>query len=156
MRLVPVGTLTGLEEVPTYDVLPGILAKRRNNRGLEGITAAADGILYSVMQRSLNNPNRAAADANGNFLLVNPQPGRLGTLGRRMIEGPGTFGFDASLSKAVKLGETKEFQLRIDATDVLNKPILGNPTLDINSANFGRITSATGNRRFSASARVSF
>jgi len=70
LRLVPAGTLTGLEEVPTYDVLPGILAKRRNNRGLEGITAAADGILYSVMQRPLNNPNRTAADANGNGRLL--------------------------------------------------------------------------------------
>jgi len=70
LRLVPAGTLTGLEEVPTYDVLPGVLAKRRNNRGLEGIAAAADGTLYSVMQRPLNNPNRAAADANGNGRLL--------------------------------------------------------------------------------------
>jgi hypothetical protein len=70
LRLVPAGTLTGLEEVPTYDVLPGVLAKRRNNRGLEGIAAASDGILYSVMQRPLNNPNRAAADANGNGRLL--------------------------------------------------------------------------------------
>ena len=70
LRLVPVGTLTGLEEVPTYDVLPGVLAKRRNNRGLEGLSAASDGILYAIMQRPLNNPNRAAADANGNARLV--------------------------------------------------------------------------------------
>ncbi len=70
MRLVPAGTLTGLEVVPTYEVLPGVLAKRRNNRGLEGIAAASDGILYAVMQRPLNNPNRTAADANGNARLV--------------------------------------------------------------------------------------
>ncbi len=70
MRLVPAGTLTGVEEVPTYDVLPGVLAKRRNNRGLEGIAASSDGILYAVMQRPLNNPNRAAADANGNVRVV--------------------------------------------------------------------------------------
>ena len=74
LRLVPAGTLTGVEEVPTYDVLPGVLAKRRNNRGLEGIAAAADGILYAVMQRPLNNPNRAAADANGNGRLAGDQP----------------------------------------------------------------------------------
>jgi len=70
MRLVPAGTLTGSEVVPTYDVLPAVLAKRRNNRGMEGITAASDGILYAVMQRPLNNPNRAAADLNGNARLV--------------------------------------------------------------------------------------
>ena len=70
LRLVPAGTLTGLEQVLTYDVLPSVLAKRRSNRGLEGIAAASDGILYAVMQRPLNNPNRAAADANGNARLV--------------------------------------------------------------------------------------
>src|SRR4030095_7428544 len=70
LRLVPAGTLTGLEQVPTYDILPGVLAKRRNNRGFEGIAAASDGILYAVMQRPLNNPNRAAADANGNARIV--------------------------------------------------------------------------------------
>ncbi len=70
LRLVPAGTLTGLEEVPTYDLLPAVLAKRRNNRGLEGLAAASDGILYAIMQRPLNNPNRAAADANGNARLV--------------------------------------------------------------------------------------
>ena len=70
MRLVPAGTLTGLEEVPTYDVLPAVLSKRRNNRGLEGIAASSDGILYAIMQRPLNNPNRAAADANGNVRIV--------------------------------------------------------------------------------------
>jgi hypothetical protein len=70
MRLVPAGTLTGAERVPTYDVLPAVLAKRRNNRGLEGIAASSDGILYAIMQRPANNPNRAAADANGNVRLV--------------------------------------------------------------------------------------
>jgi hypothetical protein len=70
MRLVPAGTRTGKEIVPTYDVLPGVLAKRRNNRGFEGIAAASDGILYAIVQRPLNNPNRAAADLNGNARLV--------------------------------------------------------------------------------------
>jgi hypothetical protein len=69
-RLVPAGTLTGAELVPTFDVLPGVLAKRRNNRGLEGIAASSDGTLYAVMQRPLNNPNRAAADANGNVRML--------------------------------------------------------------------------------------
>jgi hypothetical protein len=69
-RLVPAGTLTGQERVPTYDVLPAVLAKRRNNRGFEGVAAASDGILYAIVQRPLNNPNRAAADANGNGRLV--------------------------------------------------------------------------------------
>lgn len=70
LRLVPAGTLTGAEEVPTYDILPGVLAKRRNNRGFEGVAASSDGVLYASLQRPLNNPNRAAADANGNIRIV--------------------------------------------------------------------------------------
>ncbi len=70
MRLVPAGTVVGTEEVPTYPVLPAVLSKRRSNRGFEGITVSADGILYAIVQRPLNNPNRAAADANGNVRLV--------------------------------------------------------------------------------------
>ncbi len=70
LRLVPAGTLTGLEEVPTFDLLPAVLSKRRNNRGFEGVAAAADGTLYAICQRPLSNPNRAAADANGNVRLV--------------------------------------------------------------------------------------
>ena len=70
MRLIPAGTLTGLEQVPTYDVLPAVLAKRRNNRGFEGVAASADGILYAAVQRPLNNPNRATADASQNVRLV--------------------------------------------------------------------------------------
>lgn len=69
-RLIPAGTLTGAEQVPTFDVLPAVLAKRRNNRGFEGIAASADGFIYAIVQRPLNNPNRAAADANGNIRLV--------------------------------------------------------------------------------------
>jgi hypothetical protein len=70
LRLVPAGTVVGNEDIPTYGVLPAVLAKRRNNRGFEGIAASADGILYACVQRPLNNPNRAAADANGNARLV--------------------------------------------------------------------------------------
>src|SRR4029453_17488651 len=48
LHLVPAGTVTGMEQVPTYDVLPGVLAKRRNNRDFEGIAASTDGILYTI------------------------------------------------------------------------------------------------------------
>jgi hypothetical protein len=37
---------------------------------MEGIAASSDGILYAIMQRPLNNPNRTAADANGNVRIV--------------------------------------------------------------------------------------
>ncbi|MBK8000597.1 MAG: esterase-like activity of phytase family protein [Verrucomicrobia bacterium] len=36
----------------------------------EGIAASADGYIYAIVQRPLSNPNRNAADANGNGRLV--------------------------------------------------------------------------------------
>ena len=52
--------------------------------------------------------------------------------------------------------ERKEFIVQADATDVSNTPQWGNPTLDINSANFGRITTAAGNRLMIIGARINF
>jgi hypothetical protein len=100
--------------------------------------------------------NRAIADAQGNLMLVNQAPGQLGTLGQRWIEGPGFVGFDANLIKRVRIDERKEFEFRLDAINVLNRPNFGVPQLDINNTSFGRITTATGARSFIVNARVSF
>lgn len=69
-RLVPEGTLTGDEQVPTFDLLPAILAKRVNNRGLEGVAYARNGILYSIMQRPLANPDKTTSEASQNIRIV--------------------------------------------------------------------------------------
>ena len=101
--------------------------------------------------------NKAIADANGNPLLVNPPPGTLGTLGQMWIEGPRRVGLDANLVKRMMITETKEFELRLDAINILNHPNFGNPvSLDINNTNFGAIRSATGNRYFVIATRVNF
>jgi hypothetical protein len=46
--------------------------------------------------------------------------------------------------------------LRADVINLLNKPQWGNPVTNINSATFGRITTATGNRTVTINARVDF
>jgi hypothetical protein len=38
----------------------------------------------------------------------------------------------------VAIDETKEFELRLDAINVLNRPNLGNTQLDINNTSFRR------------------
>jgi Esterase-like activity of phytase len=70
MRLVPEGTLCGDEQIPTMDILPGVYAKRRANRGFEGVAVTPNGLVYTVIQRPLQNPNKATGDASRNIRLV--------------------------------------------------------------------------------------
>jgi hypothetical protein len=100
--------------------------------------------------------NNAIKDASGNLVLVNPEPGQLGNLGKRWIEGPTNFQLDFDLVKRIKIAERKEFELRVDAINVLNHSIWANPALDINAATFGRITNKTGNRTFTINTRLNF
>jgi hypothetical protein len=103
--------------------------------------------------------NKAITDSSGRILLQNPQPGQLGTMGLKWIQGPGNLSLDMNLTKRVKLTETKEFELRIDASNVLNHPNFGAPVaanLSINSTSFGRITTATGARSFVINSRLNF
>ena len=106
--------------------------------------------------------NKAIADAQSNLLLVNPAPGQIGNMGLKWLEGPGLVRFDADLIKRVRITETKEFEFRLDAINILNHPVFGTPVptgvsgADINAANFGRITTSTGERSFVVNARLNF
>jgi hypothetical protein len=105
-------------------------------------------------------------DANGNprygvIVLQNPKPGTQGNLGQMTFEMPGTFRFDANLSKNFKLTETKSLQFRMDATNVLNhpNPLPVSPSVSINSTSgdFGYLTNnKTGTRQFQAQLRLNF
>ena len=80
--------------------------------------------------------NKAISDSQGRLLLVNPAPGQVGSLGLAWVEGPPIIGFDANLIKRVRISETKEFEFRMDAINVLNHPNFAPPTatnLSINS-----------------------
>ena len=91
------------------------------------------------------------------YLLVNPQPGKQGTLGLATVESLGIYRFDANLSKSFRIDEKKSLQIRVDATNVLNHPQIGNPSFSINSPNFGLVTTdKTGTRSFQGSLRFLF
>ena len=105
----------------------------------------------------------AVQDANGRIVLQNPKPGTRGTLGQRVLEGPGRWRFDASMGKSFRVTESKSLQFRVDALNVFNHPE-PNPAgliLNINDANFGLITgtnakSETAIRELQASLRFNF
>ncbi len=102
--------------------------------------------------------SRALADANGNIILANPAPGAVGTLGRAWIEGPTRANFDVNLVKRIRLGEQKEFEIRMDALNVMNNPRWNLSSPDINNVDFGRLTASGdgANRRFTFTARLNF
>jgi len=94
----------------------------------------------------------------GAIVLQNPKPGARGNVGRQTISLPGQWSFDAAMSKSVRLSESKSIQIRLDATNILNHPGVGNPTLDINNTNaFGLINAKDDSKRdFRGSVRLNF
>jgi hypothetical protein len=125
----------------------------------DGLLQAPDPAISGVTtQQTLQSffSNKAITDSQGKILLTNPQPGQIGTMGLKWIQGPGNIGFDMNLAKKVKLAENKEFELRVDAVNILNHPNFGNPNLNINAVNFGRITTASGSRSFVINSRLNF
>jgi hypothetical protein len=63
------------------------------------------------------------------------------------------------MSKTFNITESKQLQVRVDTTNVLNHPQPGAVNFDSSSANFGLITGATGKtgtRSFQGSLRFTF
>ena len=63
---------------------------------------------------------------------------------------------DARAGCSPRISESKSFQVRIDARNIMNHPTPGNPNLDINAGTFGEITTKTGNRTLAAQIRLAF
>jgi hypothetical protein len=116
----------------------------------------ARGTVTTLNNTNLSNSELAITDASGALLLVNPGPGQLSNLSKGYFQGPSAINLDLSLSKRIRITETKTFEFRMDAINVLNHPNWGLPDTNINSNTFGRITSATGNRSFTNSVRFNF
>jgi len=102
-------------------------------------------------------------DPNGRTvlpLLQNPQPGFQGNLGMNTMNTIGKLSLDANASKAFKITESKTLQIRIDSKNIMNHPLMGDPTGFGNLLslvdNFGKITTKSGSRTFQGQVRLSF
>ena len=127
--------------------------------GLGQVIDPAKGNVTTLQSLQDQVSNRAITDSSGRILLQSPQPGQLGTLGLKWVQGPGNLGLDMNLTKRVKISEGREFEMRLDASNILNHPNFAAPTaanLSINSVSFGRITTATGARSFVINTRLNF
>ncbi len=162
---------TGTQTISTVSAQPNIAGELPESFGK--ITKVSNGVVFFDGYTQVIDPgiagvttlnglstaysNRAIVDPSGKVVLVNPQPGEVGTLGLTTVKGPRNLSFDMNLIKRFKIHETKEFEFRLDAVNVLNHPNFGNPNMNINAVNnFGRITTATGSRRFVVNTRINF
>jgi hypothetical protein len=85
-----------------------------------------------------------------------PLPGQDGNLGRNVFRGPGFLQVDLAANKDFKVGERINATLRGEALNVLNRVNLTNPSMDLNSVNFGKSTGQYTARLFEVSLRLRF
>ena len=99
---------------------------------------------------------QVVVDKTGNIIAQDPIPGTTGNLSIRFFEGPANLDTSMALTKSIRLDEKRNLKIRADAINFLNKPQWGDPNTNITSANFGRITTATGARTITFNARLEF
>ena len=79
-----------------------------------------------------------------------------GTASRYSIPGPGTVSLNASLSKTVRFSETRTFEMRGTASNVLNTVQYSAIDTTLGSGTYGQVTAAAGMRQFTFNARYRF
>jgi hypothetical protein len=79
-----------------------------------------------------------------------------GNLERNAVFGPGRWGTDASLSKMFRIAERKQVQVRAEAYNLLNHNNLDDPNVNMQSTDFTRILSRSGNRSMQIGLRLQF
>ena len=105
---------------------------------------ALSGIDTQRVNQVLGNPYGNKSGTNflnpAGFKL--PATGTLGNTGRGSVRGPGTWQFDAALSRTFQLREAQKLEFRAEAFNVTNSVLLNDPGTNLNANTFGQITSA--------------
>lgn len=92
------------------------------------------------------------------FVRLDPRTdaGRFGNAGRNIVQNPGRFDTDVSLFKHFRLREDIRLQFRAEFFNVLNHTQWNDPVTEIDSQNFGKITSAAAPRRVQLALKLIF
>jgi hypothetical protein len=108
-----------------------------------------------------HNPRNGLPYFNTSLFIppAQEQPGTLGNTAPRYFFGPGLENFDMAVEKDVGLTEGAKLELRIEAFNVFNRAQFFGPTSvagDVNSNNFGQVTSADAPRLMQAAMKFAF
>jgi hypothetical protein len=107
---------------------------------------------YPVLDATGNPTGQFAVNS-----LQNSKPGTQGNFPHSKLQLTRRQTLDANISKSFRLSESKAVQIRVDATNVLNHANWSEPTLSIQSSNFGRTAGKDGpNRVLQAQLRFTF
>jgi hypothetical protein len=85
-----------------------------------------------------------------------PAPGTFGNAERNSIIGPPGYQLNAALSRDVTLGRTRALTIRVDASNVLNRPMWGAIDTVVNSPTFGQVLSVRSMRTVGINLRFRF
>lgn len=73
--------------------------------------------------------------------------GTFGTAGRNALDGPASWDADVGILKQTSITERLRLQFRFEAFNIFNHPNFSNPVATVSNANFGKITSTSGDPR---------
>ena len=146
------GTLNRAGRSTNTNTASTLLTKEQLDSNIFGLRLLGNGVFF--VDPSGKNPldGRAAAQDGAAFFsgqsFYHPGPGDVGGLQRRMFSGPWNFGLDMSLTKRFTIREGHTIDFRADAFNLPNTPGFTIGDQDINSVNFGRITTVNIGSRF--------
>jgi len=63
----------------------------------------------------------------------------IGNVTRNQFRGPGGWTLDASLFRSIAMGGHRRLELRVEAGNIFNHPVFGNPDTNVQSGTFGQI-----------------
>jgi len=117
-----------------------------DDNSLIGVTSAPVDVPNFTAGHVLGNTNPRSGQPYFNISLFSPENlGQFGNARRRFFHGPGINNWDLALRKNIPISESKQFQFRFEAFNVLNHAQFGTsfgPDGNINSSTFGLVTSA--------------
>ena len=124
------------------------------------VTTGVDTALSGISNQRANqvsddvygDPQEDAQGRLANYLnraaFVSPAPGTVGTSVRNGIKGPSYWnGVNLGLRRLIRFSGTQNVELRIESFNLFNSFSWGNPTTNLSSGQFGRITLQAGEPR---------
>jgi hypothetical protein len=109
----------------------------------------ATGITGQRVDQVLDDPygNKTLDNYLNPAAFAYPATGSLGSHERASVEGPAYWSIDLSLARNISLGAARVLELRLETFNLLNHFNWGNPTVNFDAANFGRIQTQAGSPR---------